>query len=559
MTAPRSERPRPGRALIGLIVDHRRIAAWQAEALRTIADDYELVVLDCTNSKSRRRPFRHALYYLINLVALKTPRTRAVAIPAELRIRQTTSFEADEHQGWQALPDALTADLDAMAPVAVIKFGMGLLRVPERLAAPILSYHHGDPRRFRGRPAGFYELMAGAPLLGQIIQILTNRLDAGPVLAFAETRVHRHSYRATMDEAYRCSPLLLRRALLNAACGTELPLSPSGRNHRLPGNATVVRWTAAMLLAKLKRLAFAAVFEKAWQVAEAPAAGDPRALIERFPPPSAWRIAHRPRRYRFLADPFPHGRGIVAEALRAADGQGEIVYFEGSSIVTICSGRGHFSYPATVRSDGSTFLIPEVAEWSSPLVFEMSASDAEPVGELDIPGRPRLIDPTILSHQDGNVYLFANRMTDGPGVLRLWVAGGLFAAFAEHPESPIRISPRGARMAGAIQSTRDGLFRFGQDGSRDYGDGVVLYEIAQLSPSTYREAEVGVLRFEHVKGPHTVNLTGDGCLFDFYRNRWSLLAGVRRLQSRLVKRRVAALPPADPPGGRTPPNKARAR
>ncbi len=90
---------------------------------------------------------------------------------------------------------------------------MGLLRVPSGLACPILSYHHGDPREYRGRPAGFYELMNGKTAVGQVVQVLSETLDAGEVVAFAETKAHAHSWQRTMAEAYRASPLLLAAAV----------------------------------------------------------------------------------------------------------------------------------------------------------------------------------------------------------------------------------------------------------------------------------------------------------------------------------------------------------
>jgi hypothetical protein len=70
---------------------------------------------------------------------------------------------------------------------AIIKFGMGLLRIPssEQLSVPILSYHHGDPAEFRGRPAGFYEMLAGRSVMGQVVQRLSNDLDAGDIVASA--------------------------------------------------------------------------------------------------------------------------------------------------------------------------------------------------------------------------------------------------------------------------------------------------------------------------------------------------------------------------------------
>lgn len=98
---------------------------------------------------------------------------------------------------WAPPPQAALDWLMANRIDAVVKFGLNLLTVPDReaLAVPILSYHQSDPRSFRGRPAGFYEVAQGEPFVGQV---LSNKLDNGEVLAFAQSRVWPHSYRRTL-------------------------------------------------------------------------------------------------------------------------------------------------------------------------------------------------------------------------------------------------------------------------------------------------------------------------------------------------------------------------
>ena len=158
-------------------------------------------------------------------------------MPLPAAADQIFGFEC-EHDGiWQRLPGILVERFAADGVTVVVKFGMGLLRIPDEAAfsIPILSYHHGDPRRFRGRPAGFYELLGGERVVGQIVQRLSGKLDAGEALAFAETKAHAHSYRATMAEAYRTSPLLLGRAIRNARVGRRIDMTPGSRVTRLPG------------------------------------------------------------------------------------------------------------------------------------------------------------------------------------------------------------------------------------------------------------------------------------------------------------------------------------
>jgi hypothetical protein len=59
---------------------------------------------------------------------------------------------------------------------------------------------------------------------------------------------------------------------------------------------------------------------------------------------------------------------------------------------------------------------------------------------------------------------------------------------------------------------------------------VLIFEINEVSPTTYSESLVGESHFEQVHGPHTVNHRGNRLLFDYYTEDFSLLAGVRRMR-----------------------------
>jgi hypothetical protein len=499
-------------------------------------------VLNCVNTRSKKHLVAHGLYYALNIASIKRAAGRPVPLPEKYRRGTVITFAALGEGAWQVLPDSVLAQIDQAAPQVIIKFGMGLLRVPQQLPCPILSYHHGDPRRFRGRPAGFYELMTGAPMVGQVVQLLSNRLDAGQIVGFAETRAIAHSYKATLAEAYRCSPLLLPGALRRCLSRETLPIEPIGANYRLPGNATVVRFLAKLVVAKVRRLLFGLFVERQWQVADSPFSGAMTELVESFPAPSKWRVPTRPKAFRFLADPFPHPEGgLLVEALRKSDEQGEIVHLRQHGQRTLCAAKGHFSYPGTVRVGDEWFMLPETAEWTLPTAYRLTAAGCEPVGKLQVEGSAPLIDPTLFPYGDA-IYLFANKLAEGAGVLRLWMADELFGQFLEHPASPIRISPSGARMGGALIERGGRILRPGQDGSRSYGDAVILFEIERLTRSEYSERECGRIDFADRGGPHTLNLDEGRVVFDFYDRRVTPLAGVRRLRSLLSKRRARRLP-----------------
>ena len=156
---------------VGVIVDHGQVSVWQAEALRRLAPATEIVIYDCLNSRAETRRARFALYYLLNLCTVRNPLTRRVPVPEALPIIARRPFQSEWEGAWQRLPAEIMEMIRADAPAVLIKFGMGLLRIPDatELPVPILSYHHGNPERFRGRPAGFYELLSGEGAMGQIV------------------------------------------------------------------------------------------------------------------------------------------------------------------------------------------------------------------------------------------------------------------------------------------------------------------------------------------------------------------------------------------------------
>ena len=531
---------------IGVIVDGGALAAWQAEALRRLGPKTEIVVYDCRNSRPERRRLQFALYYLLNLVTVRNPRTRRAPLPDDVRVVARRPFDSEWDGAWQSLPACLLGVIRDDSPAVLVKFGMGLLRVPPAadLAIPILSYHHGAPERFRGRPAGFYEILTSEPVMGQVVQLLSNELDRGRVAARAETRVTPHSYRATLMQAYAVSPLLLEPAIRAALSNSAEEPAQRGRNYRLPGNATVLRMVAAMAWRWLARLGYGLFKEKLWRVATVEADASMASIVEALGDRGAWTDIATPSGYRFLADPFFHpGGGLLVEALDSRLARGRLLRIDGGEARVVSGRGGHFSYPATIDTDAGSFVLPEVSDWSPPLAYPITEDGLGQPFELCLRGAPRLLDPTAFALR-GTIYLFGNLASEGGGVLRLWFADSIDGEFAEHPSSPIRISPDGGRMGGGIAVIDGVLVRVGQDSRGAYGDGLSFFRILRIDRESYAEEPAGWLRCNGVHGPHTLNLSNGHAVFDHYTNRLSLLAGVSRLRERRSARRIEGEAPS---------------
>jgi hypothetical protein len=522
---------------VAILCNGRDLSLWQRLAIERIAGDHEIFVLACQEPPAPPRRWRHFLYYALNLVTIRNRLTRRVHFPDQnFHIAGRLDVRAGFDGAWAELPEDALAWLSEQRIDAVIKFGLGLLRVPEPavLPVPILSFHHGDPRAYRGRPAGYYELVENAPFVGQVVQNLSNRLDSGEVVAFGESRAIPHSYRRTLLEAYALSPHLLPRALRAIAGGEVLAIEPTGPNYRLPGNWSVARFIARRWAALGRRLAYGALIEKQWNVASCDCAdlSDPLAAI-RDAEARPWTVPKIGPPFCFYADPFflPDGKAILVEAMNKWSGKGEAVRLSGGDAERLRGTEGHLSYPVSIAVDGQAYLLPEISEWSAAGIYRLDDGRLTRVGAVDV-AETRLIDPTPLEHE-GRIYLFANNVEDGTAVLHLWSAASLFERFEKHPLSPVRVSAQGSRMGGEIGRWGHALYRLGQDSRGGYGDGILAFRIVRLSPTDYAEELAGEFAFRAVRGPHTVNVRSGRLLFDFYRERLSPLAGLRRLLSKV--------------------------
>jgi folate-dependent phosphoribosylglycinamide formyltransferase PurN len=90
------------------------------------------------------------------------------------------------------LYDQATMDfIHSHQPDVIVRLGFGIIREPLLSMAPhgMLSYHHGNMRKYRGQPVGFWELYHHEPEVGVTVQRLEAGLDCGLVVAEKTIRI----------------------------------------------------------------------------------------------------------------------------------------------------------------------------------------------------------------------------------------------------------------------------------------------------------------------------------------------------------------------------------
>jgi methionyl-tRNA formyltransferase len=155
----------------------------------------------------------------------------------------------DEVDGlWNELP-AETVDEIRDSCDIVFRRGFGLIRgdVLEAAEQGVLSYHHGDPRKYRGGPAGFWEFMHDEPTAGMMVQSLRAELDAGVVQAYAEVDIDDcRSWGATRRRLYENSTHLLSEAVRTVQSPDRDPteITDLGPVHHPPSALELLRYAS---------------------------------------------------------------------------------------------------------------------------------------------------------------------------------------------------------------------------------------------------------------------------------------------------------------------------
>ena len=86
-------------------------------------------------------------------------------------------------------------------------------------------------------------------------------------------------------------------------------------------------------------------------------------------------------------------------------------------------------------------------------------------------------------------------------------------------------------MAGEICCFDDRIFRIGQIDSQNYGDGVAVFEILKLNNKIYEEKFFKEIKFENHFGPHTLNVTKEKVLYDYYTEQFDLSAIYKKIRN----------------------------
>lgn len=549
MTVPSAS----GRLRVGLLVDSLMQPAWVVEAMRQLvaagfADIVCVVVNEAGESPlpvrlppvkrvKRWIENRHALAFALyqRLDARRYPPVRdpeapeditpVIGAPVVIRVAPRMTKHCDY------FPDDAVAAIEAQSLDVLLRFGFRILkgRVLTSARHGVWSFHHGDNTINRGGPAGFWEVMEGHRATGAVLQRLTEQLDGGQVIARSFAATESLSFRRNRGTFYWVAAQLLPQTLRRLhEEGPERLVAParweaySQRLYVAPTTGEIVRLGARLAARLVARKWRALVEPEQWIVAYRftkgiPASNDvPDGVLYRFK-------ELIPPRDRFWADPFPavqDGRHFLFfEEMPFAVGRAHLSVMEidaqgqpGPPRIVL-QRPYHLSYPHVFQWNGEWWMVPETFDEQRIELYRAESFPDRWTFHSVLLDDVLAVDATLFEHEGRWWLAFATAVKglEEASALHFYHASSPLGPWEPHRYNPVKVDVRSARPAGRVFHHEGRLYRPAQDGAPRYGTGIVVHELLELTPTTFREEEVTRIWATWrpgLNGTHTINAAG---------------------------------------------------
>ena len=504
---------------IGLMLNSNYLVpAWAYEVLTEIENSsyaqFELVIVNTGNSRKKKDPLLYQLFRRIEK-RISKPNPDALRPMKFIPDSKNLFYVAPYLDGYRDIfgNGEVAAIKEANLDV-ILRFGFSILSGEILQAAKygIWSYHHGDYTKYRGMPAGFWEVVNGEPKTGAMLQILDEKLDGGLVLRSATYQTHQISpKRNASNVAWQAAHFLADELKRLDATGkwrleTKLDPSGSGKLYKVPTNTEMLRAFPTLMIKKAKS------FKKQpwqWQIAYKQGQA-PAFFNENF------SIVAPSNKDVFWADPFPiyykgkhyvfyeeleHGKKAHISCATIENG----VYNPIGQVLNIGT---HLSYPFIFKMDDTYFMMPESMETGTIDLYQAVDFPTRWVKDTTLIKGVYAADPTILHVKDTwEMYLFATIGRKGltnNSELYLWHNKGILSDnWKLHRNSPVCNDVSLARPAGAIFEMDGCLYRPSQD---SINLKVNINLIQQIDDLNYRETKASEIKaWGDFRGLHTFN------------------------------------------------------
>lgn len=499
---------------LGLMLNRDKLVpAWAYEVLTEIEKSsyakFELCIVNLAKIPSAQDPLLYKLFRRIEkrLAKPEPDALRSVSYQPECPVLKVVPY-IDRHK--DVFDGIDIARIQSYDLDVILRFGFRILS-GDILAVPeygIWSYHHGDYRRYRGRPAGFWEVVNGDPKTGAMLQTLTEKLDGGIVIRSATYQTHMVSPKRNASyvawQAAHFLPEELKRLDETKEVRFEQTQPTRAKIYTVPTNKEMLRIFPNLLIKKAKSLK-----RKPWQWQIAYNLSD--GISFDF---SNFKLTVPPNKDTFWADPFvafENGKHYIfyEELERGKKAHICCATIENGVFTPLGQALNmgkHLSYPFVFRHEENWFMLPENMEDGTISLYHAQDFPMSWHKVRTLVPDVYAADPTLL-HINGIYYIFATKGRKGltnNSELYLWYSKSLFGNWKLHPASPVQNDISVARPAGKFMYYDHELFRPSQDGINCR---VNLNRVEQLDTCSYRETTIvgGLDAWGDFRGLHTLN------------------------------------------------------
>lgn len=528
---------------IAIIKDQSNLKLWETKAINYVLEKnkeakVKLILEKNSKKKAKINYFKNFVYIFIRLFIMRPHAWSNSKYPNNYNSRKI-SFKPNKSlkpKNWEELPGDVIDEIKKEKIDIIFKFGMGLLNTKKiKIRYGVLSYHHGDPSKYRGRPAGFYEFLNNEDYVGAMVQKINNTIDKGQVLSFRKFKIYKYSFKKTLNNLYMQSAFLLNDSFKNITGkkSYRLKFNSDGKLYKLPNNLLSLIFLKEIFLNLFQRIIKILFFVKKWNV------GQIKIKKYFFSNFNIFKEDKLPinKEYEFIADPFfldGNDQYILCEGLNKKTCKGDILLYKDKKFNKKIFFPEHISFPFNTniynKNDDIIFLF-ETIQFENLYIYKFDKKNKKfnKFNKFQSILDFKCIDPVYFQHQSLH-YLFVTPAKQNK-ILKLFFSKHLNHSYTEHPCSPISYDARGSRMAGKIYKLNNKLFRLGQIDSQIYGDGISVFEILNLDNNNYNEKFIKEIKFKKHFGPHTLNINNDKVVYDYYEEKFDLFAIFKKFKN----------------------------
>lgn len=415
----------------------------------------------------------------------------------------------------------------------ILRFGFNIIRGEILNAAKygVWSFHHDDEQKYRGGPAGFWEIYNNDPVNGAILQRLTNSLDSGMVLKKGFFKTIDHSYSANYENLLDSCikwPLQVCIDIRNGVADyfAQPPALSVARIYKVPGNFRMLVFIVKLIRNKCRFHYRELFYSEQWNIgivkkpidllAET-GISENKAVMMPVPKPSCFR-----------ADCFAYSdRGkirIYFENYNYRIRKGNISYIEYTentgfvNEMTLLSKPYHLSYPFIFSLNSDLYCVPETFENKQVDLYRIDAQSGCLKFCKTLLSNTSATDSTLF-FDNGKWWFFCTLNSCKPNEeLHLYYSENFDGPYIVHPANPVKTDIRSSRPAGGLFLKDGYIYRPAQDSSKTYGGRIAINKINKLSIYEYSEETVNFIeplkQNKFRQGIHTICDVGDYTVFD---------------------------------------------